>query len=231
MQQNLESELIIYRDRHEAAKDLLSILPREELKKDEWILLSLSRGGVVISEYLSHALGIGYDIFIVKPILSPNNEECQIAMVSETKEIVMNEPLVKSFGISEDFIFNEAQRVYDEHILKDIYSFRDSLPLSDINDKMVLLIDEGCESGLSTMCAIKSILNLNTKKVSIATPVIADDLYHVLDLKVDNIYTNHKIENFIEVKEYYRELERPTRKGLKQILHNSKNYLPFKKES
>jgi putative phosphoribosyl transferase len=231
MQQNLESDLSIYKNRQEAAKDLLAILPEDELKRDDWIILALSRGGAIISEYLAKSLGINYDIFIVKPILATNNDECQIAMVSETKEIVINEPLVKSFGISEDYIFGEAKRVFDDNILKDIYSFRDSLPLSDIGGKMVLLVDEGCESGLSTMCAIKSTLNLNTKKVSIAVPVIADDLYHVLDLKVDNIYTNHKIENFIEVKEYYRELERPSRKEIKSILQNSKNYLPFKKES
>jgi len=230
MQTNLDSDTYIYENRQEAVKDLLSILPCDVMQKEEWILLALSRGSVEMAEKISAALSLFFDIFIVKPIVAPNNKECQIAMVSETKEIVIQDALVNAFGISEDYIYAEAKRRYNDDILDNIYKFRKSLPLSDLKDKTILLIDEGCETGLSTMCALKSVLNLHTKKVSLATAVIAEDLFHDLDLKVDKIYTNHKIENFIEVAYYYKELERIPSKKIRKKLEESAYYLPYQKE-
>jgi putative phosphoribosyl transferase len=230
MQENLDFNEYIYNNRQEAVEDLLSILPHDVMQKENWIILALSRGSVEMAEKIADRLSLSFDIFIVKPIVAPNNADCQIAMVSETKEIVIHDALVASFGISEDYIYAEAQRRYDEEILDNIYKFRKSLPLSDLKDKTILLVDEGCETGLSTMCALKSVLNLEIKKVSLATPVIAEDLFHNLDLKVDKIYTNHRIDNFIEVSYYYKELERIPGKVIRKKLDESAYYLPYQKE-
>ncbi len=230
MQTNLDFESYIYANRAEAVEDLLSILPREVMQKERWVLLALSRGSVEMAQKIAEVLSLSFDIFIVKPILSPNNADCQIAMVSETKEIVIHDALVDSFGIPEDYIYAEAERRYNDDIMDNISKFRKALPLSNLKDRSVLLIDEGCETGLSTLCALKSVLNLHIKKVSLATPVIAEDLFHHLDLKVDKIYTNHRIENFISVEYYYKELERIPSKVIQKMLDKSAYYLPYKKE-
>jgi putative phosphoribosyl transferase len=230
MQENLDSNSYIYEDRAQAVEDLLSILPKETMQKEQWVLLALSRGSVEMAERIADSFSLLFDIFIVKPILAPNNADCQIAMVSETKEIVIHEALVESFGISEDYIYAEAKRRYQDDILDNIHKFRQGLPLSNLKDKTVLLIDEGCETGLSTMCALKSVLNLHTKKVLLATPVIAEDLFHHLDLKVDKIYTNHRIHNFIEVNYYYKNLERIPGKLIRKKLEKSAYYMPYQKE-
>jgi len=230
MQENLDSSAYIYKDRAQAVDDLLSILPKDVMQKEQWVLLALSRGSVEMAEKIADSFSLSFDIFIVKPILAPNNAECQIAMVSETKEIVIHEALVDSFGISEDYIYAEAQRRFNDDILDNIQKFRQGLALSNLKDKTVLLIDEGCETGLSTMCALKSVLNLHTKKVLLATPVIAEDLFHNLDLKVDKIYTNHRIHNFIEVAYYYQNLERIPGKKIRKILEESAYYMPYQKE-
>ena len=230
MPENLDSNNYIYTNRQEAVDDLLEILPKDLMQKENWILLALSRGSVEMAAYIANELGLDFDIFIVKSIMAPENDECEIAMVSETKEIVIQESLVDSFGIDENYVYEEAERVYNEKIVENINKYRKSLPISDLKDRSVLLIDEGCETGLSTMCAIKSALNLHTKKVSIATPVIAEDLFHTLDLKVDKIYTNHRILHFISVKYYYEELERLKSKKILDLLQKCKYYLPNKKE-
>ncbi len=230
MQENLDSNAYIYENRAQAVEDLLSLLPKDIMQKEQWVLLALSRGSVEMAEEIAERYSLLFDIFIVKPILAPNNADCQIAMVSETKEIVIHEALVDSFGISEDYIYAEAKRRYNDDILDNIHKFRQGLPLSNLKDKTVLLIDEGCETGLSTMCALKSVLNLHTKKVLLATPVIAEDLFHHLDLKVDKIYANHRIHNFIEVEYYYKNLERIPGKQIRKKLEQSAYYMPYQKE-
>ncbi len=230
MQKNRVSSNIIFKDRLDATNFLLDNLPKDSFVKSDWIILALSRGGVIIAEELAKSLEIDYDVFLVSSIYAPNNDECQVAMVSETKEILMNSALTRSFDISEDYIYDIAQKYYYGKILLDIAWLRSTLPLSDLKDKKVLLVDEGCETGFSTMCAIKSVLNLEVKKVSIATPIIAEDLYHDLELIVDNIYCYKKVLNFTDTRDYYEELERPKKSEIKELLGSSKHYLPFKKE-
>jgi len=79
-------------------------------------------------------------------------------------------------------------------------------------------------------CALKSVLAQGARKVSLATPIIAEDLYQMLDMKLDKIYANYRIKDFIEVDYYYEELDELEADEVKEILEKSRNYVPFKGE-
>jgi putative phosphoribosyl transferase len=229
MPTNLDFEQdYIFIGRQDATIALFNILPQKIMQDENWLILCLSSGAVSMAEYVAHRLGIDYDILLVTPIFAPNNDECQVAMISESQEIVVHSNLVDSFEIDLDLVYEMAKDEYEEKILDFKETYRKSLPLSDIKDRAVLLIDEGCETGLSTVCALKTVIELGVKKVSLATPLIAEDLYENLDMKVDKVYTNKKIRDFIDVEYYYASLEEPQEKEIKKILKNSRNYLPYK---
>ena len=182
MQKNLDFSNYKFVDREEATMQLCSILPKEKMQRENWLLIALSLGAVVMAEKISKELSLEYDILILMPILAPNNNECQIAMVSETQEIVLHGNLVRSFEISKDFIYAESERKVNSEILRDRGKLRKSLSFSDVKNRNILLIDDGCETGLSILCALKSMINLEAKKVSLALPLIPDDLFSILDL-------------------------------------------------
>ncbi len=230
MQDVLDFENYLFKDREDAARKLLEILPKDTAKSENWVLLCLSSGSVPIVEIIANELELGYDLLFVEAIYAPNNDECQVAMVSEKEEIVIHHNLVDSFGITLDYIYGEAKRTYQNKLIDYQYFYRNSLALCDIKDRNVLLIDEGCETGFSTLCVLKTVLGLGIKKVSLATPMIAKDLYQNLEMKVDKIYTNNKIKDFIEVSYYYKELEEIKNKKVKKILEKSNWYIPFKGE-
>jgi putative phosphoribosyl transferase len=183
-----------------------------------------------MADVISKELGLEYDLLIMGGIYAPNNDECEIAKVSETEEIVIHQNLVNSFGISLDYIYEEAKKKYEDNLITCKYTLRKSVPLLDVKDRNVLLLDEGCETGLRTVCALKSVLAIGAKKVSLATPVIADDLYHQLEMRLDDIFTNHKIKDFIEVDYYYENLVDIENNEVQEILEKSRNYVPFKGE-
>jgi putative phosphoribosyl transferase len=230
MPTNLDSDTFLFLDREDAANELLDILPKEFMKKEDWILLALSSGSVKIVDIISKELDLDFDLLFMAAIYAPNNDECQIAKVSENEEIVIHQNLVDSFGISLDYIYGEAQRKYQDDLLDCQYRYRKSLGISNLKNRNVLLVDEGCETGLRAVCALKAVLALGAKKVSLATPVIAEDLYHNLDLKLDKIYTNHVIKDFIRVEYYYERLEELKKKEVKKILEKNVNFMPFKGE-
>ncbi len=230
MPANLDSNDYLFKNRDDASKQLLEILPRDLMQKENWLLLTLASGAVPMAEMISSEFGLEYDLLFMAAIYAPNNDECQIAKVSELQEIVIDQNLVDSFGITLDYIYGEAERKHHDELLEDQYQFRKSLPLTSIQGRNILLIDEGCETGLRAVCAIKSVLAHGAKKVSLTTPIIADDLFHQLEMMLDDIYTNYKIKDFIEVYYYYESLEKFKKKEVKKILENSLNYVPFKGE-
>ena len=231
MLKSSESNDYLFTDRHDAAQKLLEVLPQELMRKEKWLLLALSRGAIELTSIIAKALDLEYDLLLVAPILAPQNDECEIAMVSETKEIVMHTALLESFEIDENYIYEEARRIHDESITQKINQFRFGLPLTQIEDRNILLIDEGCETGLSTLCAIKSVLNLGAKRVSIGVPVIAEDLFGALDLIVDRIYAVKRLLYFITTEYYYEAFYLPKKRMMIELLEQDRHFVPNKKES
>jgi putative phosphoribosyl transferase len=229
MAENSDFDNYLFEDRQHAYKELLEVLPIKVMQHEEWILIALSPAGVEITLKLAERFGFDFDLLFTEAITAPNNDECQLAMVSETNDIVIEEKLVESFGISLDYIYDEGEKLFHQYIANYQHRYRKGLGISDLKDKSVLLIDQGCETGFNVMCALKSVINMGVRKVSLATPLIPDDLYSVVDKKVDKIYTVHQIKDFIEVSYYYRNAEEPDPKALQNMLENCKHFLPLKK--
>ncbi len=227
MTENFDFDTFLFKDRYNAYKALVEILPIKVMQHEKWILLALSGGAVEITAKLANRFGFDFDLLFSEAIVAPNNEECQLAMVSETNDIVIEEKLVQSFGISLDYIYDEGERLFHEYIVKYQHRYREGLGMTDLRDKNVLLVDEGCETGFNTMCALKSVLNMGVRKVSLATPVIPDDLFTLVDKKVDKIYAVHIIRDFISVDYYYENLPALEPKEIKEILAECKHYLPY----
>ena len=179
---------------------------------------------------MARGLNLSYEILFCERIFAPNNPECEIAMVSEKDDVVLNDELIKSFGISYDFVYGEADRKYDEKILKNVYKFRKGNLIGDLKDRNILLIDEGCETGLTALTCLKTLMRERVKSVTYATPLIAADVAAAMAPLVDEIYAVHKITNFIEVDFYYENKIEPKPETVLSILEESPFYIPLQKQ-
>ena len=220
---------ICFDDRSDAAIKLLDILPKEKMKSDNWLLVSISTQAVPIINIIAERLNLKYDLLFCEPICAPNNKECIIGMVSETEEIVLHSQLVNSFGINLDFIYGEAHRQYEEKILPKVYKYRKGDLIGSLAGKNVLLMDEGCETGMTIMTAVKTIINGGAKSVSYATPLLSVDVAASLEPVIDEIFSVNKIVNFVDVEFYYKEIKELDKDIVLEIVSTSKNYLPFQK--
>ena len=147
--------------------------------------------------------------------------------MSETEEIVYNSELVKAFDISLDFIYGEAHRKYEEKILKNVYKYRKGKLLENLQNRNILLVDLGCQTGITALVCIKSLINLGVKSVVYATPLIASDILSYFNTLVDSLYYAKKISNFVDVDFYYS--SRVNVESVMSILEDSPHYLPLQK--
>jgi putative phosphoribosyl transferase len=229
MLSDLNSENLRFENRHDATMKLLELLPTHQMCYEGWVLVAISAEGVPIAEAIAKKLGLGFDVLFTEAIYAPNNPECQIAMVSETEEIVIHNELVDSFGINLDFIYGEAHRKYEEKILKYVYKYRKGELIGSLKGKNILLVDEGCETGLTVLTCIKTAIKTGATSVSYATPVIAANVFAGLEAVVDEIFTVHRVANFVNVDFYYQTPAPLAPEAVKAIIDKSPNYLPFQK--
>lgn len=220
----------VFENRAHAAIELMEILPKDEFKSGEWIVLAISNGAVAFASAIARKFGLYFDLYFCEPIYAPNNHECVIAMVSETEEIVIHSNLVDSFGINLDYIYYESHRKHEEKILKKVYKFRKGEHMSALKGKNVLLVDEGCETGLTALSAIKTVINKSAKSVYLATPLIATDVIYDMQTACDDVFCVKQIDNFVQTTHYYDSLPPLTTESVYAMLEISKEYLPFLKK-
>ena len=151
-------------------------------------------------------------------IYAPKNSECELARVSEHEEIVINDRLVEAFEITHDYIYGEASRKHEEKILSYIYKYRKGKHFEDMQGKTVMLVDEGAESGLKLMGAIKTVLAMNPKAVYVAVPVLPNDLLDALEPLADEIFLVSALDDYIETDSYYEEFATVTDEQIEQYL-------------
>ena len=212
----------ILKDREDAAKKLVEVLPMQKLKDESWTIIGVSSGGMEIAKHIKGRLKNDIDILLLAPVFAPHNGECEVARVSETEEIVINESLVNAFGIQYDYIYGEAHRKHEEDIITDIYKYRKGRPFLSMQDKVVLLVDEGSETGSKFMTALKTVLSQKPKAVYIAVPVLPSDVLEVFEPFVDDIFYLYNIDDYVETTLYYKKLEKVEDEEIEKILEENR---------
>jgi putative phosphoribosyl transferase len=208
----------ILKNREDAAKKLHEVIPMQKLKDENWRLVAVSRGGLELAYHIRGKYKNSIDILFSEAIMAPNNHECEIARVCEGEEMVINENLVSSFKIKYDYIYGEAHRKHEEKILSYIYQYRKGRPFMSMHNQIVLLIDEGTETGLKFLTALKAILAMKPKAIYIASPVIPSDVLEFLESFADNLFYLYKMDDYVETSLYYEEFSKIDEDRIEKIL-------------
>jgi len=207
-----------YLDRDDAARKLIEVLPIDRMRSEKWKIIAVSSGGLKIASSVALRAGVTANILFSESINAPANPDCELGRVSETEEIVVHEELVNAFDVQYDYIYGEAHRKHEEKILSSIYKFRKGSQFPNLEDRHVLLIDEGCESGLKLMTGIKTAMNMNAKAVFVAIPVAPKSVAEALNQIVDESYIIHEVNDYVKTYCYYKDFKPVTGKEIEEIL-------------
>ena len=210
-----------YKDRLEATQKLISSMPIDAMKKDDWIVVATSTNGLLVASIIGKKLNAQIDILLSSKIFAPQNSECAVAIVSETKELVINEELVKAFEINKEYIYNMAEKNIKDDILQFSSMHKPKDYKLEYNNKNILFVDEGVNTNLTLMVSIKTAIKLGAKSISVAIPVVPDAVVEDIEQVVDDFYYAQKIDHFTSIDAYYDEFEDLNFKDIKNILNNN----------
>ncbi len=210
----------LFNDRLDAAKKLLSVMPVDELKKRDVAVVALSSGGVFVGQEVATKLNADLHVLLSENIYAPKNRELIIAKVSETQDVLVHHAFVDSFGIDIAWVYDQATKKYHNKIIAHQKVCRESKELTDLKNRVVVLIDECVETDITALLAIKSMISQKVKNVYIAVPVLDSFSYESLTQVSDGVYSAHTINDYVSVEHYYKNLPTPNLKELQRIINN-----------
>jgi len=194
---------MIFTNKEEALEKLLDII-EINIEKD-LLVLSINERGNFYVKGIANKYGVSEDFLFIEEIKSPINKDTSLGAISEMKDYILIDELINSFEINNDYVFSEAERIYEEKILQNIYKFRGGESIISLRNRNVLLVDESINTGLSLLCAIKSCISKGAKSIQVAVPIAAKESAEFIKKLVDKTYFVYEIEDFVDKDFYFKE--------------------------
>jgi len=209
----------MFKNRSEAGKKLA-----KEIKKlkDENIIvnpvvIALPKGGVPVAAEVAKELNAPLDIFFVKKIPAADNEELAIGSVSESGIVFVNKEIVQKLGVDETYIQQKAtEKLQEIARLREKYKVEPQI----LEDKDVILVDDGIATGASMYLAAQSIVRDKPRKIIIASPVAPRDvaISEMLRSASHYLIILEQPEFFMSVGKWYEDFHQLSDKEVKEIL-------------
>ncbi len=175
-----------YEDRSHAGRILALHLSTYGARQDA-VVLGLPRGGVTVAAEVADALDLSLDVFVVRKIGMPANEEVAMGAVASGGVRILHADLVRQVQATDpgavDRAIERAQRQLDR--LERLY--RGNRPGPSITGRVVVLVDDGMATGASMEAAVTAIQSLHPGRLVVAIPVAPPETCTRLLHKVDEV--------------------------------------------
>lgn len=191
----------MFRNREEAAKALAKKLEAFKAKENT-LIIALPRGGVPLAAVLSEELQLPFDIFFVKKIPSPYNKEAGIGAVSENGYYFINQTVVDSLQIPQEYLQKQIVAIQKKMAQKRALYKKSR---TQIEGKRILLVDDGVATGSSMLLATQALKKEGAKEVIVTVPVAPYDTLSHLQRIADGVVALQTPKNFMAVGEFYQD--------------------------
>jgi predicted phosphoribosyltransferase len=214
----------LFNDRVDAGRRLAKKLS-EYSNRDDVLILALPRGGVPVAFEVAKALNVKMDIFIVRKLGVPGNEELAMGAIASDNIRVLNEDVVRSFRIPERVIDEVAANELKELERRERL-YRGNRPKPNITGSTVILIDDGLATGATMRAAAAAVKTKNPAKIVIAVPTAAPDTCSYFAAEVDEIICFATPEPFYGVGAWYEDFSQTTDREVCDLLDRAAKIKP-----
>src|SRR5437763_11786571 len=164
---------MLFKDRVEAGQQLASRLAPLADRHDV-VVLALPRGGVPVGFEVAKALNAPVDVFVVRKLGVPGQEELAMGAIATGGVLVLNDEVLRHLSITNREIDAIARREEVE-LRRRERAYRDDKPPPQLQGKTVILIDDGLATGSTMRAAARALRKQNPARIIIAVPVASQE--------------------------------------------------------
>ena len=207
----------MFKNREEAGELLAQELI--QFRKDpSAILLALPRGGVAVAYQLSLALHLALDVLITRKIGAPGNPEYALGAVSETGAVYWNREALLGLSLTERHL-SAAVQAQQKEVTRRVALYRQGRPFPDLNDRTVILVDDGLATGATFFASVATARQGNPRRVIGAIPVGPRSTVEEARKLVDQLIVLRIPDPFYAVGNFYRDFEQVEDREVLQYLN------------
>ena len=205
-----------FADRRDAGRELAREL-RHYRDRSDVVVLALPRGGVPVAVEIAEALGAPLDVFLVRKLGMPGHPEFAIGAIASGGVRVLNDDVVRWYGISEQIVETLAAQEQAELERRE-RAYRGARPLSDLRDRTVILVDDGLATGASMRAAVQAVRAHHPARVVVAVPVGAAETCEAFANITDETVCARTPEPFSAVGLWYRDFSQTSDEEVRDLL-------------
>ncbi len=204
-----------FKDRVEAGQILANKLTKYADQNP--LVLALPRGGLPVAFEVAKTLKAPLDVYIVRKLGVPGQEELAMGAIATGGVRVLNQPVVDSLQISEEEIETETRKEQAELTRREEL-YRAGRPPLDVSKRTVILVDDGIATGSTIKAAIAALKKQDAGRIIVGVPVAPLATVEELKKQVDEVVCVSKPEFFYAISLWYDEFPQITDDEVREFL-------------
>lgn len=158
-----------YLDRRDAGRSLSKQLGAYA-RRDDVVVLALPRGGVPVGYEVARALGAPLDVYVVRKLGVPGDEELAMGAIDSFGAEVRNSDVIANHRVSEA-AYTDVLRRERAELLRRERLYRGDRPPLALEGRVVVLVDDGLATGATMRAAVQGIRMLRPAAIVVAVPI------------------------------------------------------------
>jgi putative phosphoribosyl transferase len=207
---------MLFRDRTEAGQ-LLAAQLRAYAHRPDVLVLGLPRGGVPVAFEVAQALQVPLDVFVVRKLGLPGQEELAVGAIASGGARVLNDEVVRALEIPGEAIDSLAAQEQAELERRERV-YRGDRPWPDLHGRVVILVDDGLATGSTMRAAVAALRHQEPDRIVVAVPVAAPETCQEFRSIADEIVCLQTPDPFYAVGLWYRDFGQTTDEQVRALL-------------
>jgi predicted phosphoribosyltransferase len=212
---------MLFRDRLDAGRRLAEKLSDYGGKPDV-VVLALPRGGVPVAAEVARALDAPLDIFLVRKLGLPGQEELAMGAIASGGSRVLNTSLLRRLHVPPETVDAVAMRERQELDRRERV-YRGSHAPPSVRGRTVILVDDGLATGASMHAAVTALRAQEPARIVVAVPVGAPSTCEDLRRIADDVVCAETPEPFSAVGQWYDDFSQTSDDEVHQLLEASRS--------
>jgi putative phosphoribosyl transferase len=209
---------MLFRDRTDAGQRLGTYL--KEFVHENAVVLALPRGGVPVAFEVARMLRAPLDVFVVRKLGTPGQEELAMGAIASGGVRVLNREVVQALEIPQQQIDAVAAREMSELERRE-REYRGNRDPIDVRGLTAILVDDGLATGSTMRAAVAALRQLRPEKVLVAVPVAARTTCADLREDGDEVLCLYTPMDFFAVGQWYGDFSQTTDEEVRELLHRA----------
>jgi len=211
---------MLFRDRADAGRHLLSRLGAYHGRPDV-VVLGLPRGGIPVGYEVARGLGAPLDVFVVRKLGVPGQEELAMGAIATGGVRVVNRDVVDALHIPPD-VLDRAAEAERRELERRERSYRGDRPEPRVEGRTVILVDDGLATGSTMRAAVQALRQQRPARIVVAVPVAAFATCEELRREVEDVVCFATPEPFMAVGRFYDDFSQTTDEEVHDLLASAR---------